>query len=135
MCPSKAITTCHSVRCPLFFFFPSVADKWILAAETEAQSANATLKDIKQLVEQLRLRDERMNLFEQDLRRLTEDFRRLREDMLPALRLAKDAQQPLPNVGNGVYEATIPPPAPTPSTAGPPSSNLKRQYSTKKIML
>ncbi|KAK1751912.1 hypothetical protein QBC47DRAFT_79518 [Echria macrotheca] len=106
-----------------------------LTAETEAQSANATLKDIRMLVEQLRLRDERMNLFEQDLRRLTEDFRRLREDMLPALRLAKDAQQPLPNVGNGVYEATIPPPAPTPSTAGPPSSNLKRQYSTKKIML
>lgn len=76
-----------------------------------------------------------MNLFEQDFRRLTEDFRRLREDMLPALRLAKDAQQPLPNVGNGVYEATIPPPAPTPSTAGPASGNLSRKYSTKKIML
>ncbi|KAK0623299.1 hypothetical protein B0T14DRAFT_425598 [Immersiella caudata] len=106
-----------------------------LTAEVEAQSSNATLKDIRQLVEQIRLRDERMNLFEQDLRRLTEDFRRLREDMLPALRLAKDAQQPLPNVNsNGVYEATIPPPAPTPSTAGP-SNNLKRQYSTKKIML
>ncbi|KAK3322181.1 protein kinase regulator Ste50 [Apodospora peruviana] len=108
-----------------------------LTAETEAQSSNATLKDIKQLVEQLRLRDERMSLFEQDLRRLTEDFRRLREDMLPALRLAKDAQQPLPNVNNGAqnYEASISPPAPTPSTAGTPGGGLKRQYSTKKIML
>lgn len=105
------------------------------AAEIAAQSANATLKDIKHLVEQLRLRDERMSLFEQDFRRLTEDFRKLREDVLPALRLAKDAQQPLPNIGNGVYEATIPPPMPTPSTSGPSSNNLKRQYSTKKIML
>ncbi|KAK3374998.1 protein kinase regulator Ste50 [Podospora didyma] len=108
-----------------------------LTAETEAQSANATLKDIKHLVEQLRLRDERMSLVEQDLRRLTDDFRRLREDMLPALRLAKDAQQPLPNVNNGqaVYEASISPPAPTPSTAGQSGGGLKRQYSTKKIML
>ncbi|KAK3357311.1 protein kinase regulator Ste50 [Lasiosphaeria hispida] len=105
-------------------------------AETEAQSANATLKDIRQLVEQLRLRDERIGLVEQDLRRLTDDFRRLREDMLPALRLAKDAQQPLPNVNNGQsYEATISPPAPTPSTAGQSGGGLKRQYSTKKIML
>ncbi|KAK4123405.1 hypothetical protein N657DRAFT_656647 [Parathielavia appendiculata] len=105
-------------------------------AETEAQSSNATLKDIKHLVEQLRLRDERISLFEQDLRRLTEDFRRLREDMLPALRLAKDAQQPLPNVNNGpTYESTLSPPAPTPSTAGQSSAGLKRQYSTKKIML
>ncbi|KAM7195006.1 hypothetical protein V8F20_007732 [Naviculisporaceae sp. PSN 640] len=109
-----------------------------LTAETEAQSANATLKDIKQLVEQLRLRDERMNLIEQDLRRMTEDFRRLREDMLPALRLAKDAQQPLPNVNNGTtnYEASISPPAPTPSTAGTPGGGpLTRKYSTKRIML
>ncbi|KKY33821.1 putative protein kinase regulator ste50 [Diaporthe ampelina] len=68
-----------------------------LSADAEAQYATATLKDIKHLVEQLRLRDERMNLFEQDFRKLAEDFRRLREDMLPALRLAKDAQQPLPN--------------------------------------
>jgi hypothetical protein len=109
------------------------------AAETQAQSANATLKDIKHLVEQLRLRDERMSLFEMDFRRLADDFRRLREDMLPALRLAKDAQQPLPHLNNGQsysYEATISPPAPTPSTAGGQSGGgLKRQYSTKKIML
>ena len=71
-----------------------------LAADAEAQYTNATLKDIKHLVEQLRLRDERMSLMEQDLRRMTDDFRRLREDMLPALRLAKNAQQPLPNVSN-----------------------------------
>ncbi|KAK3944626.1 hypothetical protein QBC46DRAFT_157343 [Diplogelasinospora grovesii] len=140
---------------------PIEADHYMpLSAETEAQSANATLKDIKHLVEQLRLRDERMSLFEQDLRRLTEDFRRLREDMLPALRLAKDAQQPLPNVNNGqaIYETAISPPAPTPSTAGPLTASfnppptagfngpptaglngpltagLKRQYSTKKTI-
>lgn len=105
------------------------------AAETEAQSSNATLKDIKHLVEQLRLRDERMALLEQDLRRITEDFRRLREDMLPALRLVKDAQQPLPNLNNDqAYENSMSPPAPTPSTAGQSSAGLKRQYSTKKIM-
>ncbi|KAK4154191.1 hypothetical protein C8A00DRAFT_42993 [Chaetomidium leptoderma] len=107
-----------------------------LTAETEAQSSNATLKDIKHLVEQIRLRDERMSLFEQDLRRLTDDVRRMREDMLPALRLVKDAQQPLPNLSNGpTYESTLSPPAPTPSTAGQSSAGLKRQYSTKKIML
>ena len=105
------------------------------AADTEAQSSNATLKDVKHLVEQLRLRDERMALFEQDLRRLTDDLKRLREDMLPALRLAKE-QQPLPNLNNGqTYENTITPPAPTPQTTGQPSAGLKRQYSTKKIML
>jgi hypothetical protein len=110
---------------------------WNIAAETEAQSANATLKDIKHLVEQLRLRDERMHLFEQDLRRLTEDFRRLREDMLPALRLAKDAAQPLPNLNNQTYniDAIVSPPAPTPSATSQPSAGLKRQFSTKKIML
>ena len=107
----------------------------------EAQSANATLKDVKHLMEQLRLRDERMSYFEQDLRRLADDFRRLREDMLPALRLAKDAQQPLPHLNNNgqgySYESsTVSPPAPTPSTAGgQPSGGLKRQYSTKKIAL
>ncbi|KAK0630680.1 mapkkk cascade protein kinase regulator ste50 [Bombardia bombarda] len=109
-----------------------------LTAETEAQSANATLKDIKHLVEQLRLRDERINLFEQDFRRLSDDFRRLREDMLPALRLVKDAQQPLPNVSNGQsYESSLSPPAPTPSLSagGQSGGGLKRQYSTKKIML
>jgi hypothetical protein len=122
--PAMLRRTCHALTHPT------------AAAETEAQSSYATLKDIKHLVEQLRLRDERISLVEQDLRRLTEDFRRLREDMLPALRLAKDAQQPLPNVNNGpTYETTLSPPAPTPSTAGQPSAGLKRQYSTKKIML
>lgn len=76
-------------------------------------------------------------MVEQDLRRLTEDFRRLREDMLPALRLAKESTQPLPNVSNSStpnfnYEATISPPAPTSSNQSP---GLMRQYSTKKIML
>lgn len=86
----------------------------------------------------MRLRDERMSLVEGDLRRLTEDYRRLREDMLPALRLAKNAQQPLPNVSNNQtynYEtATISPPAPTPSSISS-GGGLKRQYSTKKIVL
>jgi hypothetical protein len=126
-----------SVSCPMLRSgMCDVLTQTTTAAETEAQSSNATLKDIKHLVEQLRLRDERISLFEQDLRRLTEDFKRLREDMLPALRLAKDAQQPLPNVNNGpTYETTLSPPAPTPSTAGQSSAGLKRQYSTKKIML
>ncbi|EGS20810.1 uncharacterized protein CTHT_0026480 [Thermochaetoides thermophila DSM 1495] len=96
-------------------------------AEVATQSNTATIKDIKQLVEQLRLRDERMALFEQDLRKLTEDFKRLREDMLPALRLVKDAQQPLP-APNG-YENTLSPPG------GGQGVGIKRQYSTKKIML
>ncbi|KAI8628563.1 hypothetical protein F5Y19DRAFT_464945 [Xylariaceae sp. FL1651] len=118
---------------------PIESDHYVpLSADAEAQYATATLKDIKHLVEQLRLRDERMSLVEQDLRRLTEDFRRLREDMLPALRLAKNAQQPLPNVANnqnyGYETSTISPPALTSSSAQS-SSGLKRQYSTKKIVL
>ncbi|KAI1504258.1 hypothetical protein F5X99DRAFT_416775 [Biscogniauxia marginata] len=118
---------------------PIESDHYIpLSADAEAQYATATLKDIKHLVEQLRLRDERMNLVEQDLRRLTDDFRRLREDMLPALRLAKNAQQPLPNVSNNQgysYDAsTISPPAPT-SSSTQSSGGLKRQYSTKRIVL
>jgi len=108
------------------------------AADAEAQYATATLKDIKHLVEQLRLRDERMSLVEQDLRRITEDYRRLREDMLPALRLAKNAQQPLPNVAannqNYGYEtSTISTPVPT-SASAQSSGGLKRQYSTKKTV-
>ncbi|KAI6348589.1 hypothetical protein MCOR25_010783 [Pyricularia grisea] len=117
---------------------PVESDHYVpLTAENEGQYATA--KDIKNLVEQLRLRDERMHLFEQDFRRLAEDFRRLREDMLPALRLAKDAQQPLPHLNNGSayagYDTTISPPAPTPSTSGQSGGGLKRQWSTKKIML
>lgn len=109
-----------------------------VAADAEAQYATATLKDIKHLVEQLRLRDERMNLLEQDLRRMTDDFRRLREDMLPALRLVKDQQTPLPNLsGSGgqafTYEATISPPAPTPPPGSGPG--VKRQYSQRKILI
>ncbi|KAK2046337.1 SAM domain-containing protein [Colletotrichum somersetense] len=122
---------------------PIESDHYVpLSADAEAQYATATLKDIKHLVEQLRLRDERMSLVEKDLRRLSEDFRRLREDMLPALRLAKDSSQPLPNVSNNNssnnnnqnygYD-TVSPPAPTPSSAQ--SMNLQRQYSTKRIML
>ncbi|KAH6658199.1 SAM domain-containing protein [Truncatella angustata] len=110
------------------------------SAEAEAQNATATLKDIKHLVEQLRLRDERMSLVEQDLQRLTEDYRRLREDMLPALRLAKNAQQPLPNLsgrdnqGYAYESSTISPPAPTPSSLQS-GGGLNRQYSTKRIVL
>lgn len=117
---------------------PGSANCSLAAADAEAQYATATLKDIKHLVEQLRLRDERMNLFEQDFRRLSDDFRRLREDMLPALRLVKDAQQPLPHLNNGQsygYDTTISPPAPTPSTTSQSGASLKRQYSTKKIIL
>jgi protein STE50 len=82
-----------------------------------------------------------MSLFEQDLRRLTDDFRRLREDMLPALRLAKDAQQPLPTNPNNndvyTFEAsTLSPPAPTPSSTQSTSNiNIRRYNSTRKIAL
>lgn len=112
-----------------------------LSADAEAQYANATLKDIKHLVEQLRLRDERMYLLEQDLRRMTDDFRRLREDMLPALRLVKDQQTPLPNLGGGgsagqgySFEATLSPPAPAPPPGSGPGG-VKRQYSQRKILI
>ncbi|RCI07560.1 hypothetical protein L249_1600 [Ophiocordyceps polyrhachis-furcata BCC 54312] len=111
---------------------PFESDHYLpMSADAEAQYATATLKDIRHLVEQLRLRDERMNLLEQDLRRTTDDFRRLREDVLPALRLVKDAQQPLPNVGDGsqayTYEAILSPPATTPG--------LARSYSQRKILI
>ncbi|CAK7562428.1 MAG: Mitogen-activated protein kinase adapter protein MST50 [Sporothrix epigloea] len=123
---------------------PIESDHYVpLTAETVAQASFATLKDIKHLVEQLRLRDERMSLFEQDCRRLTEDFRRLREDVLPALRLVKDAQQPLPQLNSGgnsisndqsyPYEAMASPPVATPLSASH-SINIKRQYSTRKIV-
>jgi hypothetical protein len=81
-----------------------------------------------------------MSLLEQDLRRMTDDFRRLREDMLPALRLVKDAQQPLPNLSGNQqaygYETTISPPAPTPPPgSGQSGGSVKRQYSTRKILI
>ncbi|KAL7957582.1 hypothetical protein V8C34DRAFT_173249 [Trichoderma compactum] len=119
---------------------PLESDHYLpLSADAEAQYATATLKDIRHLVEQLRLRDERMSLLEQDLRRMNEDFKRLREDMLPALRLVKDVQHPLPNVsGPGqayAYETTLSPPAPTPPGAQPGDRGVKRQYSQRRILI
>lgn len=111
-----------------------------IAADAEAQYATATLKDIKHLVEQLRLRDERMNLLEGDLRRITDDYRRLREDVLPALRIAKEAQQPLPNLTTSgqayTYEGgtIISSPGPTPP-GGTGVGGVKRQYSQRKILI
>ena len=81
---------------------------------------------------------------EQDLRRMTEDYRRLREDVLPALRLAKDAQQPLPNVSGGnatatqIYNydsTTLSPAASTPPLSQSGGSGVKRQYSQRKILI
>lgn len=72
---------------------------------------------------------------------MADDFKRLREDVLPALRLAKDAQHPLPNVtGSGLsaysYEPTIsPPPIPTPPGAQPGDRGVKRQYSQRRILI
>ncbi|KAJ4149996.1 hypothetical protein LMH87_010765 [Akanthomyces muscarius] len=120
---------------------PMESDHYLpMSADAEAQYATATLKDIKHLVEQLRLRDERMNLLETDLRRMTDDFRRLREDVLPALRFAKDAQQPLPNLTPGTqgytYEAgTISSPGPTPPGGSTGVGGVKRQYSQRKILI
>ncbi|ODA77071.1 hypothetical protein RJ55_07589 [Drechmeria coniospora] len=114
-----------------------------LSADAEAQNATATLQDVKHLAEQLRLRDERMSLLEQELRRMTDDFRRLREDMLPALRLVKDAQQPLPNLSGGggggtaySYEpAALSPPAPTPPPGQGPGPGVMRAYSQRRILI
>ncbi|EFY92364.1 MAPKKK cascade protein kinase regulator Ste50 [Metarhizium acridum CQMa 102] len=140
--PETIITEWNADECADFIStigLPQYADAFV-AADAEAQYATATLKDIKHLVEQLRLRDERMNLLEQDLRRMTDDFRRLREDMLPALRLVKDQQTPLPNLSGGTlgqgfpYEATISPPAPTPPPGSGPGG-VKRQYSQRKILI
>lgn len=84
------------------------------------------------LVDQLRQRDDRVSALEQDLYRITEDFRRLREDVLPALRLVKDAQQPLPNVNTPSYsfETTLSPSVNTPVGS---QSLLSRTLSTKKF--
>ncbi|KAF7862720.1 hypothetical protein EAF04_007593 [Stromatinia cepivora] len=120
---------------------PVESDHYVpLSADAEAQYATATLKDIKNLVEQLRLRDERMSIAEMELRRLTAEYTRLREDLLPVFRLAKEGQ-PLPyhppgtnNQSSYSYDNnnTISPPAPTPSSS---QSGLSRKFSTKKLFL
>ncbi|KAJ2899040.1 protein kinase regulator ste50 (SAM domain-containing protein) [Zalerion maritima] len=116
---------------------PMESDHYVpLTADAEAQYATATLKDIKHLVEQLRLRDERMSLVEQDLRRVTEEFRRLREDVLPVIRMAKE-QQPLPNVNSQQsygYESIVSPPAPTPPSSQT-GGGLNRALSMKRIVV
>ncbi|KKA27890.1 hypothetical protein TD95_004271 [Thielaviopsis punctulata] len=103
-----------------------------LSIDEEAQYATATVKDIRILVDQLRQRDDRVSALEQDLYRITEDFRRLREDVLPALRLVKDAQQPLPNVNPPSYsfETTLSPSVNTPVGG---QTLLSRTLSTKKF--
>lgn len=138
----RATTTFPCVRPPnvihrLLSRLVQFANELSVAADAEAQYATATLKDIKHLVEQLRLRDERMNLLEQDLRRTTEDFRRLREDMLPALRLVKDAQQPLPNLGGASAVYTYDSNTLSPPASAPPGQGVgpKRQYSQRKILI
>jgi hypothetical protein len=113
-----------------------------LAADAEAQYATATLKDIKLLVEQLRLRDERMSVAEMELRRITSEYARLREDLLPVFRMAKE-QQPLPypapsesnnqaSYSNYDSSSVISPPAPTPSSTQS-GGGLSRKFSTKKL--
>lgn len=112
------------------------------AADAEAQYATATLKDIKHLVDQLRIRDERMSVAEMELRRVTEEYRRLREDLLPVFKMAKEGQ-PLPyhpdgrntSAYNYNYENsnTISPPATTGSSNQ--SGGMSRKYSTKKLFL
>ena len=89
-----------------------------------------------------------MNLLEGDLRRMTDDFRRLREDMLPALRLVKDAQAPLPNVSSTSTSATgysydssntLSPQTSTsqsgPGGLGSSVGSVNRQYSQRKILI
>ncbi|KAL3423061.1 protein kinase regulator ste50 [Phlyctema vagabunda] len=110
------------------------------SADAESQYATATLKDIKQLVEQLRLRDERMSVAEMELRRITDEYRRLREDLLPVFRMAKEGQ-PLPYHPSGTSQQssyaydtsnTLSPPAPTPSSSQS-GGGLSRKFSTKKL--
>jgi hypothetical protein len=112
------------------------------AADAEAQYATATLNDIRQLVEQLRLRDERMTIAEMELRRITTEYSRLREELLPVFRMAKEGK-PLPYISQDTnnnqasynYDASniISPPAPTPSSTQSGSGGLSRKYSTKKL--
>ncbi|TQS38686.1 hypothetical protein Golomagni_00803 [Golovinomyces magnicellulatus] len=113
-----------------------------LSADVEAQNATATLKDIKQLVEQLQLRDERMTAAESELRRITIEYARLKEELLPVFRMAKEGK-PLPypttnanTLNSCSYENsnTISPPAPT-SSSLKPGSLLARNYSTKKFFI
>lgn len=113
------------------------------AADAEAQYATATLKDIRHLVDQLRIRDERMTIAEREMQRITEEYRKLREELLPVFRRIKESEQPLPypaghtasahNQGYG-HDApsTISPAAPTPSLS---QSGLQRKFSTKQLYL
>ncbi|CAD6444024.1 f383b0e4-d9b5-40ca-9f51-3802e1c0a5e3 [Sclerotinia trifoliorum] len=119
---------------------PVEGDHYVPLSDVEAQYATATLKDIKYLVEQLKLRDERMSIAEMELRRLTAEYTRLREDLLPVFRMAKEGQ-PLPyhppgtnNQSSYSYDTnnTLSPPAPTPSSS---QSGLSRKFSTKKLFL
>ncbi|CZS95958.1 related to MAP kinase pathway-interacting Ubc2 [Rhynchosporium agropyri] len=120
---------------------PLESDHYVpLSADAEAQYATATLKDIRHLVEQLRLRDERMSIAEMELRRITADYARLREDLLPVFRMAKEGQ-PLPylasesnNQASYPYDTQniLSPPAPTPSSIQS-GGGLSRKFSTKKL--
>ncbi|KAH6723990.1 hypothetical protein DL95DRAFT_335392 [Leptodontidium sp. 2 PMI_412] len=121
---------------------PLESDHYVpLSADAEAQYATATLKDIRHLVEQLRLRDERMSIAEMELRRITSEYARLREDLLPVFRMAKEGQ-PLPYLASESsnqqasysYDTqnTISPPAPTPSSTQS-GGGLSRKFSTKKL--
>lgn len=120
------------------------ADTPCAAADAEAQYATATLKDIKQIVEQLRLRDERMSIAEMELRRITEEYKRLREDLLPVFKMAKEGQ-PLPYHPPGAnaqaynqypYDTqnAISPPVTTPALTQM-GGGLSRKFSTKNIFL
>lgn len=144
------ITTCRCVslkRTPPDVNYANITSANISkAADAEAQYATATLKDIKQLVEQLRLRDERMSIAEAEMRKITEEYRRLREDLLPVFRMAKEGQ-PLPYHPNApgnnqnynqqyAYDpaSTISPPAPGPAS-GQSGGGLQRKFSTKQFFL
>lgn len=115
----------------------------LVAADAEAQYATATLKDIRHLVEQLRIRDERMSIAEREMQRITEEYRKLREELLPVFRRIKDSEQPLPypsgqsaSAYNQGYNydgpSTVSPPAQTPSLS---QSGLQRKFSTKQLYL
>lgn len=102
----------------------------------EDDSPHATAQDLQDLIRQIRVRDQRMAILENQMRQMRSDYKRLREDMLPAIRMAKDAQKPLPQLSDtgagssqsrqvalsptGQHHQTLP----TPSTPAPLSSSL-----------
>lgn len=93
----------------------------------ELDKATEERDDINDLTKEIKKKDGKIRELQNDLERLTDEFRRLREDVLPALRLAKDANVPLPNLHRLNALANHPlamSPKPTKSPMVPPSPRV-----------